>query len=70
MSENERPECCTEEMLDYLDDLREDGFTNMFGAAPYLQVAFPELTSVQARKVLVYWMATFDERHLLEVNNG
>jgi len=32
----ERPEIVTDEHLDYLDELRESGVTNMFGAGAYL----------------------------------
>jgi len=60
---DERPEFVTEEMLDFLDLLRESGVTNMFGARPYVEEEFPELESDQAGKVLVYWMHTFSERH-------
>ncbi len=51
-----------QEHLEYLDDLRDSGVTNMFGAAPYLQGAFPELDRRQAGKVLVDWMETFESR--------
>lgn len=60
---NERPKHVTEEQLVYLDVLRESGVVNMFGAAPYVQDEFPELTKDEARKVLTYWMQTFGERH-------
>ena len=41
MSESsKRPEGLTDEMLEYLDMLRESAVTNMFGAAPYLQDEF------------------------------
>ena len=46
------------EMFKYLDELRESGVTNMFGAAPYLQTAFG-LTSKEARDVLTAWMKNF-----------
>ena len=59
----EQPKFCNEEMLEYLDDLRESRVTNMFGATPYLQEMFPELSKKEAKKVLVYWMKTFSERH-------
>jgi hypothetical protein len=49
--------------FEYLDGLRESGETNMFGAAPYLQAAYPEMSSAEARKVLGEWMRTFSERH-------
>jgi hypothetical protein len=59
----EKPEFVTEEMLEFLDDLRESGVTNMFGARPYVEREFPELTTEQAKKVLIYWMESFSERH-------
>lgn len=59
----EKPNFVTEEHLEYLDDLRESGVTNMFGATPYLMAEFPELSKQEARKVLTYWMETFSTRH-------
>lgn len=50
------------EYFEYLDNLRESGVTNMFGAAPYLQQAFG-LSRYEARDVLLKWMETFSERH-------
>lgn len=57
-----RPDFLTDDMLTYLDDLRESGATNMFGAGPYVEDAF-DLDSKRAREVVVYWMKTFGERH-------
>jgi hypothetical protein len=51
-----------EEVLDYLDRLRETGATKMFGAAPYLQDAF-DFDRKMARDCLTYWMRTFGQRH-------
>ena len=59
---DERPEFCTDEHLEFLDDLRGSGVTNMFGATPYLQDAFP-LDRREAMRVLRYWMGSFAERH-------
>ena len=65
----ERPEGLTDEMLEYLDDLREGGSINMLGAAAPLANEFalyyksmagnyrPNLR--KARSYLVYWMETF-----------
>ena len=39
----DRPEFCTDEQLEFLDNLREDGRINMFGAGFLLDAAFPEL---------------------------
>ena len=54
----ERPDCATDEHFEYLDNLRESGETNMFGARPYLMDAFPDLTKGMALAVLKYWMMT------------
>jgi hypothetical protein len=50
------------EYLEYLDDLRASGVTNMFGAAPYITETFG-LTQKESRAVLLYWMTTFSKRH-------
>jgi hypothetical protein len=55
----ERPPVVTDDHLSYLDDLRESGATNMYGARPYLMDAFPELDEEKASTVLGYWMKTF-----------
>ena len=52
-----------EKYLEYLDNLRESGICNMYGAGPYLQGAFPELNRRESRAVLTHWMQTFGERH-------
>lgn len=49
--------------FDFLDDLRESGITNMYGAVPYLVQEFPELSKEEAKKILLSWMETFSERH-------
>ena len=47
--------------FEYLDRLRESGVTNMFGAVPYLQQVFPELSfdRAQAVYILRQWMASY-----------
>jgi hypothetical protein len=62
-TKEERPDFVTDEHLEYLDALRKSGVTNMFGATPYVQKAFKKLKGDQAKKVLLYWMHTFSERH-------
>ena len=44
----------------FLNDLRDSGVTNMFGAAPYLQDEFG-LDKREARQVLANWMQSFSE---------
>lgn len=58
-----RPDYCTEEHLEYLDELRESGVTNMYGARPWIEKEFPELTADRASKILLYWMHSFSDRH-------
>lgn len=53
-----RPDYITDEHLNYLDNLRESGITNMFGAAPYIEKRF-KVSQVLARKILLYWMESF-----------
>lgn len=60
------PTFITEEHLLYLDDLRDSGVTNMFGAAPYLEREFG-IPVHEARNILSYWMQTYAERHSLQV---
>lgn len=57
-----RPDYVKEEHLVYLDDLRESGITNMFGATPYLVHTFG-LDKEIAKKILRYWMDNFEVRH-------
>ena len=44
----------------FLNDLRDSGKTNMFGATPYLQDAFG-LEKKEAREILTRWMKSFSE---------
>ena len=56
-----RPEfLLLDEYLLFLDELRESGDTNMYGATPYLQERFG-LDKAEARQVLGYWMKTFGQ---------
>ena len=52
-----------EKYYEFLDNLRESGVTNMFGATPYLVKAFSDLSEVKAREILRNWMKTFSDRH-------
>ena len=57
-----RPEIVEDEHLTYLDDLRESGATNMWGAGAYLEIRF-DIERSPASKILSYWMESFEERH-------
>ena len=48
------------DMHTFLNDLRDSGVTNMFGAAPYLQKEFG-IDQKSARQVLANWMQSFSE---------
>ena len=58
----ERKEFIEDEHLEFLDDLRESGSTNMFGARPYLMDDYPELSKQEAADIVSYWMKTFGEK--------
>ena len=53
-----RPDYVTDEHLAYLDELRESGKTNMYGARAYIQREF-NLASRIAGEILTYWMESF-----------
>ncbi len=48
------------EMFIYLNDLRDSGITNMFGAGTYLKDAF-EIDRKEANRVLTLWMQNFNQ---------
>lgn len=56
-----RPDGLTDAHLNYLDNLRESGATNMFGAAPFLAKQF-RLNLATARAYVGYWMMTFGDK--------
>mgnify|MGYP003147760864 FL=1 len=45
----------------FLNELRESGITNMFGAGPFLEDEFPELNRQEAKDELLAWMQSFDK---------
>lgn len=53
------------EVLLYLDDLRDSGVTNMFGASIYIQEEFGYGKTTSA-KLLADWMNTYAERKGLQ----
>ena len=55
----ERLDFVCDEHLEYLDELRESGETNMYGARAYLLREFPVLNKDDAEAILSYWMHTF-----------
>ena len=44
----------------FLEELRQSGITNMFGAHPYLMTEF-DLEEKEAVKILVDWMTHYSE---------
>ena len=48
------------EVMSYLNDLRDSGVTNMFGAAPYVEDEFG-IDKREARRILQLWMQNFNE---------
>ena len=53
-----------EEWEDYyqtLENIRQSGITNMFGAAPYLKELCPELSHKEANEILCNWISNYTE---------
>ena len=48
-----------QEVLEFLNILRDSGATNMYGAVPYIKDEF-ELDSKEAKRLLMLWMANFN----------
>ncbi len=48
------------ELFEYLDELRESGVTNMFGATPYIVARFG-VDNKEGNQLLVEWMETFSD---------
>jgi hypothetical protein len=55
------PNDTKQEYFDYLNELRESGVTNMFGASPYLMDEFG-LDKYEARTILSEWMHSFKDQ--------
>jgi hypothetical protein len=51
-----------DEVFVYLDELRDSGITNMFGAGSYIMQEFG-LSKRDAQSLLVEWMESFSDRH-------
>ena len=55
-----RPERIEDAHLTYLDELRESGVVNMFGAGAYFEREF-DCDRLTASFILGYWMDTFGD---------
>jgi hypothetical protein len=47
------------EVLEYLNELRDSGATNMFGAGPYVEQMF-NIARKEARTLVQLWMGNFN----------
>ena len=52
----------------FLEQLRRSGATNMYGAVPYLMVAFDELSQDDAKRILIDWMQNYNSDDYKEEN--
>lgn len=48
-------------VCEYLNQLRAEGSTNMFGAVPYIATIFG-IDRPEAKKLLVIWMNNYNEK--------
>jgi hypothetical protein len=53
-----RPDFVDDDHLKFLDELRESGIVNMFGATSFIVEAF-NIDRKLAEKILTYWMESF-----------
>ena len=59
---NYRTTTSTEEkVMNYLNELRTSGETNMFGALPYIMKQFPHLSNEGASRIFSLWRINFNE---------
>lgn len=58
-----KPEYLQSKHLTYLDQLRESGTVNMFGAVPFLLQEFPDLDLSKAKHILFYWLHSYVQRN-------
>lgn len=58
MNEHQR-----QEFFEFLDELRDSGVVNMYGAAPYLQREFGIHNKIDAYRILEAWMDSYETRH-------
>ena len=49
-----------DQVIRYLFRLRKSGATNMWGATPYIQRAFPFLSKKEAQGMLTDWIKNYD----------
>jgi len=61
-TDEKRPEIVTDDMLRFLDGIRESGITNMFGASSYIEERFG-MGHENAVEVLSYWMESFGKKN-------
>ena len=59
----------TQEHADYLEELKESGKTNMFGAGIYIEREFC-VNKREARKIVRAWMDTYDEQASITTRRG
>ncbi|KKM07857.1 hypothetical protein LCGC14_1729730 [marine sediment metagenome] len=59
----DRPSWIQDDMLEFLDDLRDSAVTNMYAARPYIMDEYYMLSKQEASELLRYWQKTFAARH-------
>lgn len=50
-----------EQYYQVLENIRQSGITNMFGASPYLREFCPELKREEANEILCNWISNYNE---------
>lgn len=48
-------------VFQFLNELRESGVTNMFGAASFIREEFEDIGEIESRQLLCCWMSNFND---------
>ena len=50
----------------FLEELRQSGVTNMFGALPYLEREFPDMDKRRLKKLLMFYFQNYNNIYIFE----
>ena len=54
------------EVFEFLEELRQSGVTNMFGALPYMKKEFPDINGNHLLKLLQFYMQYYSDIYIFK----
>ena len=54
------------DVFTFLEELRQSGATNMFGALPYLEREFPDMDRKDLKKILMFYFNNYNKIYIFE----